>query len=153
QGIGDSLADKIEVSTFNTTRRGLLLGSGAMLAAGAAAAGVAAVSATDRSRGDPPFHLGTVTYNVAKEWDFATLLKILPAAGVSAVELRTTHAHGIEPLLGAAQRADVRGRAADAGLTLLSLGTVCEFHSPEPAVVRDNIRICREFVDLARDIG
>jgi sugar phosphate isomerase/epimerase len=34
-----------------------------------------------------------------------------------------------------------------------SLGSVCEFHSADPAVVRRNIDDCREWVLLARDIG
>jgi len=102
---------------------------------------------------DPPFDLGLVTYNVARDWDFPTLLQVLPAAGISAVELRTTHAHGIEPSLRAAERHDAHHRAADAGVTVVSLGTACEFHSADPAVVRENVRTCREFVDLAHDLG
>jgi sugar phosphate isomerase/epimerase len=117
--------------------------------------GAPAASATvpSASNGDPPFHLGLVTYNVARDWGFDALLRILPEAGVSAVELRTTHAHGVEPSLSREQRAEVRRRAAVAGLSLLSLGSVCEFHSPDPEVVTENVRICREFVDLARDVG
>jgi len=101
----------------------------------------------------PPFGLGTVTYNVPKDWDLATLLRILPQAGLEAVEFRTTHAHGVEPGLTAAQRAEVKGRCADAGMKQLSLGSVCEFHSPDPVVVQQNIDTCAEFVKLARDIG
>jgi sugar phosphate isomerase/epimerase len=102
--------------------------------------------------GDPPFKLGTVTYNVPKDWDLATLLKLLPQAGLSAVEFRTTHAHGVEPSMPAEKRADLKQRAADAGLSM-SLGTVCEFQSPDPAVVRKNIESCREFLQLAHDLG
>jgi len=59
----------------------------------------------------------------------------------------------VEPSLSASQRAEVKQRCADAGLTPWGLGTVCEFHSPDPAVVRKNIETCGEFVKLARDIG
>ena len=46
-----------------------------------------------------------------------------------------------------------KGRAADAGLVIWSLGTVCEFQSPDAAVVRQNVQSCREFVQLAQDLG
>jgi sugar phosphate isomerase/epimerase len=126
------------------TRRDLLGGAVAM-AAVSAAPGFAA--------SDPPFGLGTVTYNVPKDWDLKTLLDILPKAGIYAVEFRTTHAHGVEPSLAPAQRADVKARCRDAGMKQLSLGTVCEFQSPDPAVVRQNVESCREWVKLAQDLG
>ncbi|MEQ1861168.1 MAG: hypothetical protein ABMA13_14700 [Chthoniobacteraceae bacterium] len=49
--------------------------------------------------------------------------------------MRTTHKHGVEPTLGAGERAKVRRRFADSKVRLLSLGTACEFHSPDTAVV------------------
>ena len=99
------------------------------------------------------FRLGIVTYNVARDWDLDTILKNVREAGLQAVEFRTTHAHGVEPGLDAARRREVRDRCRDAGLLQTSLGTTCEFHSPDPAVVRQNVETCREFVGLARDIG
>ncbi|MGH9843490.1 MAG: sugar phosphate isomerase/epimerase family protein, partial [Blastocatellia bacterium] len=50
-------------------------------------------------------------------------------------------------------RVEVKQRFADTKVRLLSLGTVCEFHSPDPAVVRKNIDECKRFVELAHDIG
>lgn len=97
--------------------------------------------------------LGIVTYNVAKDWDLETILRICKEAQLEGVEFRTTHAHGVEPTLTADQRAALRKRLADSGLRQLSLGSVCEFHSPDPAVVRQNIEECRRFVRLAHDIG
>ena len=47
----------------------------------------------------------------------------------------------------------MRKKCADAGLLQTSLGSVCEFHSPDPAVVRKNVEDCREWVLLAKDIG
>jgi sugar phosphate isomerase/epimerase len=98
-------------------------------------------------------HLGLVTYNVAKDWDLDTLLRICREAGIEGVEFRTTHAHGVETTLSAEQRRDVKKRCADAGLLQTSLGTICEFQSPDPAVVRRNIETCAEFVKLAVEIG
>ncbi|HVO12627.1 MAG TPA: sugar phosphate isomerase/epimerase family protein [Vicinamibacteria bacterium] len=98
-------------------------------------------------------HLGLVTYEVAKDWDLDTLLRNCREAGLTGVEFRTTHAHGVERTLSPAQRAAVKTKCAEAGMLQTSLGSVCEFHSPDPAVVRRNVEDCREWVLLARDIG
>jgi sugar phosphate isomerase/epimerase len=124
--------------------------------AGAGLALGGAARAAWASPGSPPtgrLHLGIVTYNVARDWDLEAILKIVREAGLEGVELRTSHAHGIEPGIGAERRREVRERCRDAGLLQVSLGSVCEFQSPDPAVVKQNIASCREFVLLARDIG
>jgi len=97
--------------------------------------------------------LGAVTYNVLKDWDVDTIIRNLSAAGFEAVELRTSHKHGVEPSLGVAERAQVKERFARSRVRLLSLGSACEFHSPDPAVRRKNIDEAKRFVDLARDTG
>jgi sugar phosphate isomerase/epimerase len=99
------------------------------------------------------FRLGTITYNVGAAWDLATLLEVCKTTGFGFVELRTTHAHKVEPDLGAEQRREVRKRFEDAGIRLWSFGTVCEFHSPDPAVVGKNVEDCRAFCALAADLG
>jgi sugar phosphate isomerase/epimerase len=99
------------------------------------------------------FKLGTVTYNLAKDWDVPTIIKNCEATGFEAVELRTTHKHGVEPTLGAEARAEVKKRFADSKVRLLSLGTVCEFHSPDAATVKKNVEECARFVELAKDLG
>lgn len=100
-----------------------------------------------------PFRLGIVTYNIAAAWDIPTVLKVCKSVGLSPVELRTTHKHGVEPTLSFAQRKEVRQKFADAGIEIWGCGTVCEFHSPDPAVVTKNIETCKQFVQLAADIG
>ncbi|HEV3146158.1 MAG TPA: TIM barrel protein [Gemmataceae bacterium] len=126
--------------------------------AAAAAAGLA--SGEPLSAQSPPvsaktrkFQLGIVTYNVAKDWDLATILKNCQTAKIAAVELRTTHKHGVEPSLSAAARKDVKMQFADNGVLCWGCGSVCEFHSPDPAVVQKNIETCKQFVQLAADIG
>ena len=94
-----------------------------------------------------------VTYNVAAAWDVPTILKMCKATGVAAVELRTTHKHGVEPSLSKDQRQDVKKQFNDAGIVIWGSGTVCEFHSPDPAVVKKNIETCKEFVQLVADLG
>jgi sugar phosphate isomerase/epimerase len=97
--------------------------------------------------------LGTVTYNIAKDWDVPALIKNLSEAGFEAVELRTTHKHGVEIALSPAARAEVRSRFADSPVKIGGLGTICEYHSPDPAVVRRNVEETKAWVTLARDVG
>lgn len=133
---------------LNLNRRRFLQTSGA-LAAGLAIPGAA--PAADSST--PRFRLGIVTYNIAAQWDVPTILKVCSSVGLSPVELRTTHKHGVEPSLNKEQRTEVRKRFADAGVDIWGCGSVCEFHAPDPAVVRKNIETCKEFLQLAADIG
>ena len=126
----------------------------ATLAAGALVVGPTREASPATSTPTPGrLHLGIVTYNAARDWDLETILENVREAGLEGVEFRTTHAHGVEPSLGPARRREVRDRCKDAGLLQTSLGSVCEFQSPDSAVVQQNIETCREFVLLARDIG
>jgi sugar phosphate isomerase/epimerase len=97
--------------------------------------------------------LGLVTYNLAKDWDLSTLIENCEKTGFAGVELRTTHAHGVEPELDSAGREQVRRRFEQTPVRLLSFGTTCEFHSADPAEVRRHITRCGEFVRLAQDVG
>jgi Xylose isomerase-like TIM barrel len=121
----------------------------------AAAAVSTPVSAEQTAKNDkaPKFRLGLVTYNLAASWDLAALLRVCKSAGISPVELRTTHKHGVEPSLSKDQRKDVRKRFADAGIEIWGCGTTCEFQSPDAAVVRGHIETCKRFVDLVADLG
>lgn len=101
----------------------------------------------------PKFKLGLVTYNVPKDWDLPTLLKVCREVGVAAVECRTTHQHGVEPTLSADQRKDVRKQFADSGVVFWGCGSVCEFHSDDPEVVAKNVEECKRFVGLVHDLG
>ena len=97
--------------------------------------------------------VGTVTYNIAKDWDLPTLIKNLTDVGLDGVELRTTHKHGVEISLSPSARAEVRKRFEDSPVTIAGLGTTCEYHSPDAAVVRKNIDETKEWVTLAKDLG
>src|SRR5262245_251955 len=99
------------------------------------------------------FKLGLVTYNLAKDWDIPAIIKNCEDTGFEAVELRTTHKHGVEPTLSKEQRAEVKNRFAGTKVRLLSLGSICEFHSPDQSTVRKNIDECKRFIELAHDIG
>ena len=101
----------------------------------------------------PPFGLGLVTYNLAASWDLTTIMNVCMNVGISPVELRTTHKHGVEPSLPKDQRREVRNRFQDAGIEIWGCGTTCEFHSPDQAVVKRNVETCKRFVDLVHDLG
>lgn len=97
--------------------------------------------------------LGAVTYNIAKDWDLPALIRNLTDAAFDAVELRTTHKHGVEIALPPAARADVRQRFADSPVKLGGLGTTCEYHSADAAQLRKNVEETKAWVTLARDVG
>lgn len=99
------------------------------------------------------FQLGCVTYNLLKDLDVEGIIRTLEGAGYAAVELRTTHKHGVEPSLDAAGRAKIRERFQRSKVRLLSYGTECEFQSPDAAERNRQVEIGKSFVDLARDTG
>jgi sugar phosphate isomerase/epimerase len=141
----------------STTRRDFLAAGLAVPAAGAlsvapgtATAGPALLQGTAPRH---PLKVGAVTYNIAKDWDVATIIKNLTDVGMDAVELRTTHAHGVELSLSPAQRQEVRKRFEDSPVRIGGLGTICEYHSADPAVVRQNIEETKRWCDLAKDLG
>jgi len=119
------------------------------------AIGIAAGAQTQppAAAGRKGLKLGTVTYNIAKDWDLPTLIKNLSDVGLDGVELRTTHKHGVEISLSPSARAEVRKRFEDSPVKVAGLGTTCEYHSPDAAVVRKNIDETKEWVKLAKDLG
>jgi sugar phosphate isomerase/epimerase len=140
---------------LSMNRRSFAKSSG--LLAGACLTGAplshAAKAAPPEKASAPPFKLGMVTYNMAARWDLPTLIKICKAVGIGPVELRTTHAHGVEPSLSKEERKQVRGKFETAGVPIWGLGSVCEFQAADPAVVRKNIETCKSFLQLAADLG
>jgi sugar phosphate isomerase/epimerase len=96
---------------------------------------------------------GLVTYQWAKDWDLETLLRNCEQCRVLGVELRTTHAHGVEPTLNRAQRAEVLNRFADSPVQLVGLGSDERFDNPDPAVVRRAIEATKAFLQLSHDVG
>jgi sugar phosphate isomerase/epimerase len=96
---------------------------------------------------------GLVTYQWAKDWDLPTLIGNCEKAGVSGVELRTTHKHGVEPSLNEQERNAVRNRFADSEVTLVGMGSNERFDDPNPEVVRKAIEASKEFIRLSHDVG
>ena len=124
----------------------------------AVAAAAAWMSARTWSRGGPafeksPIRLGLVTYLWGKDWDLPTLIHNCEQSGLLGVELRTTHAHGVEPELTASERRQVKERFADSPVTLLGPGRNERFDNPDPAVLSRAIERTRSFIRLSHDIG
>lgn len=98
-------------------------------------------------------YLGLVTYNLARSWDIETIIRRCEAHGFERVELRSTHKHGVEPTLTTEERKKVRERFENSKVRLISLGSACEFHSPDPATLQKQKDLTKEFIKLAKDVG
>ena len=101
----------------------------------------------------PKYHLGTVTYNLAQNWDLETIIKNCTEAKFEGVELRTGHKHGVEVALSKAERATVKQRFADSPVKLWSLGSAFDYHTPDQAKLRKDIEATKEYLTLAHDVG
>ena len=126
-----------------------------------AAAAVAAVSLFPAQAAEPKtfisgatkMKLGTVTYNLAKDWDVPTIIKNCTEAKFQGVELRTTHKHGVEVELNKQQRAEVKKRFADSPVELMGLGSAFDYHTTDQAKLRADIAATKEYIVLSQDVG
>ena len=131
----------------------------AALSSTAAAMPLAAYSATKPEKIKPfklnsnPLKIGVMTFTLAKDWDIETIIKNLTETGYQSVELRTTHAHGVEVTLSPARRAEVKKRFHDSPLETISLASAFAYHFPDPAELKKNIEGTKEYTLLARDVG
>jgi sugar phosphate isomerase/epimerase len=129
-----------------------------LLASAAAASTVALTGSRtlnaqpSRSKNDPPLKLGLMSYNLAKDWDIDTIIKNCTETKFEHIELRTTHAHGVEVTLSKSQRQAVRKRFEDAGLKI-SLASGFSYHHTDQAELRKHIEGTKEYTLLARDLG
>lgn len=97
--------------------------------------------------------LGFVTYQIGKDWDVPAIIDMCGRTGLTGVELRTAHAHGVEASLTSSERSKVRRRFEDGGVDLVGLGTAFEYHAVDPAEVRRNIEGTFKYARLAADLG
>ncbi len=98
-------------------------------------------------------HLGLVTYLWGEHWDLDTIIKNCTASDVLAVELRTEHAHGVQPTISKAEREEVKKKFADSPVTCLGPGTNQHYDEPDPAKLKENIQGTKDFILLSHDIG
>ena len=102
----------------------------------AAATALALTSRSVRAAVGDNMSYGLVTYLWGEAWDLPTLIANCEKAGALGVELRTTHAHGVETTLDDKQRAAVRDRFADSDVTLVGIGGNERFDDPDPVVLK-----------------
>lgn len=137
---------------MNTLTRRQLLASSAAI--GAAYGLSSALPKPARAaEDDPAIAYGLVTYMWGAEWDLPTLLANCKKANVLGVELRTTHAHKVEPNLNDKQRGEVAARFADSGVTCVGIGSDERLCNPDSAKHKAAIEKSKEFVRLSHDIG
>ena len=145
----------MQTQTTKSNRRDFLRTTGLGLGAlgFATAAGFSAEKPNLSFAAPSKIRLGTVTYNLAKDWDLATILKNCQNAGFEGVELRTTHAHGVEVTLNKAQREEVKQRFRDSNVELMGLGSVFDYHTPDQTKLRKDMEATKEYIVLAHDVG
>lgn len=105
---------------------------------------------------DPPpssMKFGLVTYLWGKDWDLPTLIANCEKTKILGVELRTTHAHGVEPSLGKAQRGEVKKRFGDSPVALVGIGSNERFDHPDPARLAAAMKASRAFIKLSHEVG
>src|SRR6185503_19756935 len=100
-----------------------------------------------------PMKLGTVTYNLAQDWDVETIIKNCQAAKFEGVELRTGHAHKVEVALTKAEREEVKKRFQGSSVQLMRLGSAFDYHTPDQAKLKKDIDATKEYIVLAHDVG
>ena len=101
------------------------LGIGAALAAGTLGRPLAWAA----QQGGGGMALGLCTYLWGKDWDLPTLLTNCEKAKIFGVELRTEHAHKVEPSLDARARAEVKKRFEDSPVKFVGPGSNEEYHA------------------------
>ena len=142
---------------MNTNRRRFLKQS--MLGAGMV--GLLPALAADKPAAKPAgfltrpsaMKLGTVTYNLAQDWDIEAIIKNCEAAKFEGVELRTTHAHKVEINLSKEDRDRVRKRFADSAVQLMGLGSAFDYHTSDQNKLKQDIAATKEYMVLAHDVG
>ncbi len=96
---------------------------------------------------------GLVTYLWGKDMDLPELLDVCEKSGLSGVELRTDHAHGVEPSLSKSERTEVRKRFADSPVELVGYGSNAQYHESDPAKLKHNIELTKKYIHLMHDCG
>lgn len=137
-------------------RRTFLRSTTALAAAQLALGGRgASVLAADASAKSPAakMRFGLVTYMWGADWDLPTLIANCEKAQALGVELRTEHAHGVDPEISSEKRVEVKKRFADCPITLVGLGCNECFHHADPKVLAASIARAKQFIQLGHDVG
>ncbi len=134
-----------------STRRDFLKQSAAAVAL-ATAAGAGRL-ATAAGKPGSRMRLGLVTYLWGQDWDLPTLIANCEKSGVLGAELRTTHAHGVEPSLTQKQRREVKRRFDDSPVEFVGPGSNERFDQPQAEALKAAIEATKAFIKLSHDCG
>jgi len=104
-------------------------------------------------KNDSQIKLGLVTYLWAKEWTNEEIIKNCEKSGIQGVELRSTHAHGVEITLSKKERKEIKKRYKNSNVKLVGLGSAEEFDQKDPVLVRKAIENTKAFIRLSHDVG
>ena len=96
---------------------------------------------------------GLVTYMWGYDLEINGLIDLCTSAGVSGVELRVDHAHGVTPGLTKQERRDIRKRFRSSPVEVVGIGTNQQFDHPEPYALRASFDKTVEYIKLSKDIG
>ena len=120
---------------------------------GGAAAGVGLFPALAAAARGDGIKVGLVTYQWGKDMTLPELISVCEKSRVLGLELRTQHAHHVEPSLTKAERAEVKKRFDDSPVTLVGYGSNAQFHEPDPERVKANIELTKKYIQLMHDCG
>ena len=97
--------------------------------------------------------MGLVTYLWGKDWSVPDIIANCTAAGIYGVELRTEHAHGVQPTIDMASRKKVKQMFDDSKVEFLGPGTNQDYHHKDQAKLRASIEETKAFIKLSHDVG
>ncbi len=101
----------------------------------------------------PTLKLGLVTYQWGKDWDVPTLIKNCSAAKIYGVELRTEHAHGVDPTISTERRREVKKMFADSPVKIVGMGTNEQYDFVDQEQLKKSIEKTKEWIKLSKDVG
>lgn len=138
---------------MSLSRREIIKITGLGIATGVVGVPAFGAEVASKPKQSTQMKLGTVTYNIAKDWDLETIIENCQRTHFEGVELRTTHAHGVEVNLSPAEREKVKKMFQDSPITLVGLGSAFDYHTPDQDKLRRDIEATKEYMILARDVG
>ncbi len=99
--------------------------------------------------------LALMTWDIAKKFPLAELIRIAKAFGIGAFEFRaqSAHAHGVEVERTPEEREAIRGELAAAGLATAGVATGNDLSAADPAERRKLVEDSKNHVRLAADLG
>jgi sugar phosphate isomerase/epimerase len=110
-------------------------------------------SASEDAGQNSQMQFGLVTYLWGADLGLKDLLQACSTGGLHGLELRTTHAHGVERNLSKQQRLEVRAQIQDTAIRWLGIGSDERFDQTGPVPYGRAIEASMQFIKLSHDVG